>query len=141
MLALLPTATSVEVARLPSDAVPGARVLVVDGVRVAVDPNGRATDPAALAALASTAAFEEVRRDPDGVIATGSWELADPIAATGVPPAAILAVTGTQACVVSEDRVIRAIVLGSQLGYTLLQFTGNPPPSVDLTPDRRLTCG
>lgn len=139
-IALEPPAAPLSVARLPADAVPGDRELVVEGLVMTVDAMGRVTDPAALATFSLTSTAADARRDPDGVTVTATWQLTSPVVATGVPPSAIIEVSGGSACVVSSGEVIRGSLLGSSLGYTLMVFEGTAPTRVDLAPDRSLTC-
>lgn len=140
VIALDPPPAALSVARLPPDAVPGDRVMVVEGLVMVVDAMGRVTDPDALEAFSRTPAAADARRDPEGVTVTATWQLASPVSATGVPPSAIIDVVGNAGCVVSGGTVIRGSLLGSSLGYTLMVFETTAPESVELTPDRSLTC-
>ena len=140
VIALEPPPAALSVARLPTDAVPGERVMVVEGLVMSVDAMGRVTDPEALSAFSRTSTAADARRDPDGVTVTATWQLASPVIATGVPPSAIIDLSGDAGCVVSDGEVIRGSLLGSSLGYTLMVFETTAPPSVDVAPDRSLTC-
>lgn len=108
----------------------GARVLVVDGVRVALDDEWRV----GVAALGDVAATEVYRRhvaDPEAVPLTGTVVLETPMRVASVPPGALSSLEGALGCVASSDgQALGVQVIASELGQALVIFEGVEPPAL-----------
>lgn len=136
---------SAVVAPLPADAVPGDRVLVVDGQPVPVGPDGSVTDPAALQVLAQSRTLAEaVAVAPDAPQLSLVWSLATPLTVLVVPPSAVVGLGGPATCVEADDGQARSVtIVGSQLGQTFVTPAAGAAPfdNVQVTPDASVTCG
>ncbi|RLP71851.1 hypothetical protein D9V32_15965 [Mycetocola tolaasinivorans] len=76
----------------------------------------RVTDPELLQAVSASPAFADWKKDPGRGVSL-QVRLVDPIAAIGVPPAAVVLTDPTGGCVVAEDRTtVPVSVLASELG-------------------------
>jgi peptidoglycan hydrolase-like protein with peptidoglycan-binding domain len=140
-VATLPSAVaSAELESVPSNAVPGDRVLLLGSTTLPVSSDGQIVGNANLAKLTHSAAYSDyvagqaasagtssggssdsgsdssVQGQDDGVPAT--YRLASSIRVTIVTPAALYDQNGKQACVQSLGAAIPVTVVGSQLGET-----------------------
>lgn len=107
----------------------GARVLVVDGVRVALDDEWRVS-VAALGDLAATDAYRRHIANPEAVPLTGTAALDTPLRVASIPPGALFGLEGERACVASSDGNVLGIqVVASELGQALVTFEGAEPPA------------
>lgn len=127
----------VTVIDLPSDLLPGERIVKVGDARFQADPNGdvHVPDVAALGVLAAS-------DSPDSTAPISARiALGDPIAVSVVPPSAVYSVQGTDGCVASNGAPYRIHILGSQLGETLVEFTNaHTPARVDTPPKHHTSC-
>ncbi|WNM24289.1 hypothetical protein [Demequina capsici] len=115
----------VRVTSMPSLLAPGDRTVTVGGVTVTVDSDGVVSDPSALEGAISAS-------DTD-VAPTGTLQLVDAIAVSGIPATAISTADGVTGCVQAGDQVIGVKVVGSQLGTTYVMFDGDAPDTISLT--------
>ncbi|GAA0441076.1 peptidoglycan-binding domain-containing protein [Leifsonia naganoensis] len=131
---------SASVLDLPTNLVPGERVLVVGPDRIPVDEEGTVHDPAILVALGRTAAGRtEGATAPQPIDA--HLVLSAPLAVAVVPPSAVYGVSGEEGCVTTDGTTRRVRIHGSQLGQTMVTFADGPPPeAVDVRPPRT-ACG
>lgn len=130
------------VASLPTDALPGARSLRVDGVVVEIDDSGAVADAAARAELASTGSYRAALAESSEPSIAGTVSLSTPTRIAVVPPGSVYALDGTDGCVIGDGRPTAIRVVGSQLGQTFVTFTeaGEPPAEVALHPDEDASC-
>lgn len=135
---------TVRVADLPEDAAAGRRTLVIDEVRVPLDENDQVDAAGAIAILESDRVRAWRDAGSNGEI-TGTLELAEPISAGVVPPAAVFAPSSDTPCLVDESGIPTPIeVLASQLGSTLVRpgsADHQLPQRVQLDIDGTGTCG
>ena len=96
---------------------PGRPYVAVAGeVVVAIGEDRRVTDPALMSAVAATTAFAEWVKDPAGGVAV-LVRLAEPIAAIGIPPSAVVVSDARTGCVViGGEQTVAVEVLASELG-------------------------
>lgn len=118
----------------------GERVLLVSEVPIAVDETGAVTDSAALAQLATTAAFRQVAHMQGTLMLQGQYVLATTIQVSVVPPSAVVITGGTAGCVIGNGQPMPVTVIGSEFGQTFVSFSGAIPTMVSLAPDRSTTC-
>ena len=123
---------------------PGERTLQIDDSTVVpVDTDGQITDPAALSALASSSTVQFLRQMNSLDSLTGTYALTTAIEVSVVPPAAIVASSESQGCVLDNNGSTRTItIVSSQLGQSFVTFDDllQPPRYVLLDPPRTMTC-
>lgn len=140
-LVALDGAATASISPLPTDALPGDRVLLIDGVTpVPVDPDGQITDPGALATLLSSGGYTAAVADDAGNrILSMSWRLAQSVSVAVVPPAAVRGAGDATSCVIDTAGTIYPVsVVASELGQTFVTTaegaTSIPPDALlDLT--------
>lgn len=134
------TLAGAAITRLPDGALPGERILTIDGSKVPVDAAGRVTDPDALAVIAASSSYAEaVIGKSDSV--KGSYTLAQPVGVSVVPPGSLFDIDGDAACVADGGRAFAVRIVASELGRSFVTFdSANPPAEVDMTPDDSLSC-
>jgi hypothetical protein len=110
------------------DPAAGARVLVVDGVRLALDGEWRVRSE--LGDLAATEAYQRHITDPEAVPLTGTVALEAPLLVASVPPGALFGLEGERGCVASSNGQALAVqVIASELGQALVTFEDAAPPA------------
>jgi hypothetical protein len=121
---------SARVEQLPSDAVAGARRVVLGQVHADVDERGVVVDPASLAAIGALPEYAATVASADGVPSlSASWSLRDPLEVRIVPPTALWDVRDDHACVQpARGRPLLVEVVGSELGQSFVR----PDPGVTL---------
>lgn len=124
--------TAVSVASPPAGLVPGERVLELLGQTTKLDANNASTDPAFLAAVMASAEYRSIRQSDTPDEATASIALTTPLTTIRVPPAAVFAVDGAQACIQVDGTAVPVTIVGSGLGASLVTLEGEPPTEVDL---------
>ena len=131
--------SAARVAGLPSDAVPGPRVIAVGEREHPLPADGIITDPAALADIVASTEYRQARAESE----TDTLELDDllaaPVATISIPPSALIALDGTRGCVLDKGRATKVEVVASQLGQTLV-IADRTLRSVDLHPDPDASC-
>jgi len=129
------------VAGQPTQLALGPRMLVIDDqTTLAVDAGGAISDRASLVALAASPTVHSLQALGQLDSLTGRYVLSTPLEVSVVPPTAIVVTNGSAGCVVG-DGVPRAVtVVSSQLGQSLVQFTGVAPAVVAMNPPETLTC-
>jgi hypothetical protein len=125
---------SASVPGVPTDLVPGVRELAVDDARIPVDERGVVADSESLGLLADTASYrsalgigpangqQDAGNADNTVTVSVEFRLAEPVATLVVPPAALYAITGDEACILSGERPHAVRMVGSQLGKTFVQL-------------------
>jgi peptidoglycan hydrolase-like protein with peptidoglycan-binding domain len=131
------TLTSVSIIDVPTDLLPGPRLLTVDGTGVPVDPAAPITDPAVLATLAGLPSLQPAGEETEPP--TGRLALTDPIEVSVVPPASVVG-DGILSCVVAAGRPHNVRVVGSELGQSFVVFESTAPKDVDTAPRGDVTC-
>lgn len=127
----------VTVIDLPTDLLPGERLVKAGDALFPTDPNGdvHVPDVAALGVLVASDSPDSKAPIPAQIA------LADPIAVSVVPPSAVYSVQGTDGCVSSNGAPYRVHILGSQLGETLVEFiNAHTPARVDTPPKQHTSC-
>lgn len=128
----------VSIAGLPTDLLPGARLVEAGDSRFPVDAKGEVhiADLSELGETVSPDSPESNSRPIEARLA-----LAEPIAVSVVPPGAVYDVRGGDGCISSRGVAHHVHILGSQLGETLVTFTkGRAPTHVDTPPRRLASC-
>lgn len=93
-----------------------AYVAVAGEIAATVPEDGRITDAGLLTAVSASEAFAAWKRDPATGVAI-ALRLAEPIAALGLPPSAVLLTDAEKGCMVTaEGATVPAEVLASELG-------------------------
>lgn len=141
-VATLPSALdSVQIKNVPSGAVPGERVLIVDGVNVPVDEEGRVADTDALAQLVATPSYQNYLNSDGETAMTGTYALTTPLEVVPVPPSAIYALQDRQGCVVGDGEGRAVTIAGSELGRSFITFDdGDTPSTIRTIPDSDEPC-
>jgi peptidoglycan hydrolase-like protein with peptidoglycan-binding domain len=122
--------TSVRVAPIPKDLVPGARHLTVGETTLELGDAGTASpDNGDFTAFAAEPAVIEYLSSDSDLVLTGVLTLADPVRVLTVPPSSIFGVGEAQCVSDGEDRYHVRIV-ASRLGSTLVE--PNDPSQVPL---------
>lgn len=129
--------------RLPDDAIPGAREIIVGDAVVQVGDDRSITNPTSLATLLQTAQAQQALEAEDNKSATipAQAQLSQPLTAYGVPPSALFAAHGPTGEVCTGDAKVKVTILGSSLGITYVTFDDDPPHEVILRPREVETCG
>jgi peptidoglycan hydrolase-like protein with peptidoglycan-binding domain len=138
MAVLAGSAPRATITNLPSELVPGDRLVVIGDGRYPVDPSGSVNLPADSPAVLGARAGES-----DGGMkpVEAQLVLADPVTVSVVAPSSIYGVQGADACVRSEGAALPVSILGFRLGQTLVRFSdGSAPEAVDLAPRTRTPC-
>ncbi|MDR0504615.1 MAG: hypothetical protein LBG70_02245 [Bifidobacteriaceae bacterium] len=117
--------------------VPGARVLVVSGERMAISDSQEITDPTDLAALvAAQTALDSPENigSTSGVTATGAavtklkinaqWELAQGLETYSVPARSVVN-TAAGACVLTKGSIQAVVIRGVELSQTIISTKNN----------------
>jgi hypothetical protein len=134
---------SARVEQLPSDAVAGARRVVLGQVHADVDERGVVADPASLAAIGALPEYAATVASADGVPSlSASWSLRDPLEVRIVPPTALWDVHEHHACVQpARGQPLLVEVVGSELGQSFVRLdSGTTLDRVRATPDRGRSC-
>lgn len=131
---LRPTITGAKLEAIPEALVPGARVLKVGDVTVAVDPSGAVLDPQQVVALANApeaAATIQTLNSEAPTPLNATFTLASAISAASIPAAAVKSTEAGSCVFDAESGAPQPVsVLSSSLGQTIVQFAGNPPLEV-----------
>lgn len=156
--------TGATVAQLPTDLVPGDRILSIDDAKVPIDSDGVVSDSDSLTELTTTPSYiryaaanaagasassdgsgGSIRPGPSDGSAdsqlSGSLILAEPLKIGVVPPTAVYSISGNSGCVLSQKRAYSVAVVGSQLGQTYIRFTSAArPATVEISPHTYPSC-
>jgi len=147
-------------AQLPSDLLPGARLLVVGDARFPIDEQGHIVSDAELTKFASTPGYlstlaqggessqgmmgeqNKTEQDKKSGSLKGKLELDTAIKAWVVPPSALGAISGRDACVSAEGKPVSVKIVGSELGksYVVFSDTSTQPVLLDVKPPKSLKC-
>jgi len=137
---------SASVTSYPTDLVPGARKLVVDGADVAIDENGQLTADG-LAALTGTETYARYAQSPEDATLQAELVLAEPVTVYPVPPAAVAMTGETTGCVTpisdkaTSSTPVPVTVVSSKLGRTYVTFVEQPKSeTIAATAEKSLTC-
>jgi hypothetical protein len=144
MAALNTPLVSASISTDVSNATPGDRTLMVDGIEIApVDKDGKITDPTALATLAAAPGIKAAAQsqDPSSLsMIQGQWTLTTPMDVASIPASSVHVDSNNMACVVGDGKPMNVNVVSSQLGSSYVVFDGNAPQKVSLNPPDNLTC-
>lgn len=140
-LAGLPAALSAARWTPPADAVPGVRIAIVDGERLALAEDGTLAD-AELTVLMQTPSYRGLAADREQAQSglPARVELAEPIEVSLLPAAAIGQVNGQDACIVTPDGNSKVRIVGSELGRTFVTTEGPAPTEVSIDPEKVRSC-
>lgn len=126
--------SEVKLLDVPSDLLPGERVLAIADAEVATSDVASITDPTSIAVLSAAPEFAAHQRDSE-IPLFGRLRLADPLLAIRVPAGSVIGAGTPQTCVLSGGKPIPVSIVGSSLGSTLVTVVGSaavPPARVDL---------
>ncbi|MFJ4295034.1 peptidoglycan-binding protein [Curtobacterium sp. NPDC089689] len=114
---------SAHVDSLPVEPVAGARDLTIGSTTVPVDEGGVVSSGSSLAAISALPEYAATVASSDGEpMIAATWSLRRPRTVQVVPPTALFAIDGANACVQRTDgRPVRVEVLGSELGQSFVQ--------------------
>jgi len=138
---LTPTVVGASLVSPPMTSGIGEHILTVEGERFTLTADGQIANPTDLDRLARlpSVAFA-VGTSGSGQV-SGTYALVEPLMVSVVPPASVVVGPDGSGCVVGDGGPQRVQVVGSQLGQSLVIFTGTPPAKVATDPPRDLTCG
>lgn len=127
----------IRVQQSPAGLLPGDRILDVDGLSAAVDADGRVSDAAGRAALSAAPSVRAALASEDSAArVSATLRLSMPVQVGVVPPSAVYAIDGADACVLVAGTSRSVHIQGSQLGQTFVTFEdGQIPGSVAATPN------
>jgi hypothetical protein len=126
---------------VPTSLVPGTRVLRIGTLSVPVAADGAVTAATALAQIAQTSQYATSSAAGSASPTLSATEqLAKATDVTVVPPATLVGINGSHACILSHGHPYPVTIAGSQLGESYVQFTAGTPHSVDLEPPASATC-
>ncbi len=114
----------------------GERVLALGDVTVPVIADQDVTDPEFLSAVSESMQFLGWQRTDGESALMLDYQLAEPLDVAVIPPGAVFAIKGDQACVASNGVAQPVRVVASSLGQTSVTFDGKTPSTVDLTKQR-----
>lgn len=146
--------------QVPSDLLPGARLLVVGDARFPIDEQGRIVSDAELTKFVPTPGYlstlAQGGESSQGMMGEqnitdqnkksgslrGKLELETAIKAWVVLPSALGAISGRDACVSAEGKPVSVKIVGSELGksYVVFSDTGTQPVPLDVQPPKSLKC-
>lgn len=128
---------------IPPATMPDDRVLVIDDVSFDLGSDARLTDPESLEIISGLPSVVAHRASDQTALLTGQYLLADPLTVIAVPARALFGASSEQAACLSVDgAAVPVIVIGSELGRSLVRLPEMPPPPhVDVMPAAGLTCG
>jgi len=129
-----------QLVRLPERAVSGERTLMIDGVSVPVDSEGKVADAEGLVTISRSAAYAQALRAELSSI-NGIYVLTEPPTISVIPPGSLYKIEGETACVTSGAETFAVKLLASELGQSFVTFLGGTVPElVDLPPKGSQTC-
>lgn len=135
------TVTALTLTEAVDGAVPGDRVVRMQGVQAPVDAEGRVTDPTLLAAFAASPEWRFAQSGLGDEAQGGQapqvkvdYALATPVDALVVPPGALYALAGDQACMAGETGPVAVRVVSSALGKSMVVAEGDAPARVQVPP-------
>ncbi len=135
------TPTAVRITSLPTNAVPGERIVSFAGVSVPFETV--ITDPEVIAAAHASDAYTLWTIDPSlsDLTLTVDYALAEPLRVVVVPPAAVGGSVGSF-CVEGRSGTVPVEVVGSQLGQSFVTSDRDLPSEVRLPPPGgQIACG
>ena len=141
LVALASPLLSASVKSYPTDFVPGARKLTLEGVDVGVEESGTVT-PEGLTVLAGTNALARYAASPDDASIQADLVLVGATTVYAVPPAAVAMTSETGGCVEAQGGgPLPVTVVSSKLGRTYVAFAGAPTAtSIEAVAAKDLTC-
>lgn len=132
-----------KIAEMPTDLIPGERVLVVGNQYLSVTAEGYLSTPEDLVALQQTPEFQSWANDSDNSQAvSGKFVLKDAAMVYAVAPGAVYNVEDSLACVTDGTESFSVTVVASELGKTLVYFdeATSVPEQVLISPDEERSC-
>lgn len=118
---------SASISTVSEGPLPGARAVSINGSDIPVEESGTITAPEHLATIATLPGFNDAIRATDPVPLSGTWHLVEPIEAVSVPASGLTRLESGSACIWDEDEGFPVLILGSQLGQTLVQSATETP--------------
>jgi hypothetical protein len=140
LVEIVPAITALRVSFSPG-AVPGPRSLTIDNVIAFPDHSGLVTNNLELKAIAATPSFAVSQNSAGAVALSGTSALVRPIDTSVVPPSSIIRNADGVTCVEEPNGATANVsVVSSQLGATLVLFSGIVPKKVRIQPDASTKC-
>lgn len=132
---------TIKAASLPTDRMTGERVIEINGQTYPIGEDGTVDDSQAFAAMASWDGYTGNRKDGEQTTDVSvNYRLKQPIDVYSVPAEALVGLDKTDGCIVSaKGTALRAHVVGSSLGRTLITLSGKAPGSIRTNPGKS-TC-
>ncbi|REJ06379.1 hypothetical protein DY023_06255 [Microbacterium bovistercoris] len=115
---------SASFAEEPAGLLPGARVLTIDGVEVALSAD-LSIPSEAIAVILEAPSYSTAKADAEGtapIELAATVSLVDPVPLASLPPSAILITAGVDGCVGNKWATYAVRIVTSQLGRTVVQF-------------------
>lgn len=109
--------------------IPGPRRVTVLGVGATMNEDGVIDDPREVDAIESAPTFAATIAAIDSTPLTAQSSLVSPVSVVSLPPAALFDVSGSAACVEGDDGAVAVQIIGTGMGATLVQFSGDTAPS------------
>ncbi len=126
---------------VPTTAVPGKRVAVLDSVTAKVSSRGVIKDTGFLAAFEAGRTYRDWSADPQSTTLTVATRLRAPVQAAAVPASALYDVTDLAGCVLNEGEPLQVVVVASELGSTFVTADPLPTKVAVPAPSTAASCG
>ncbi len=126
---------------LPTEAIDGPRVILVEDQSYPVNADGTFPDAAAAEEIPQSRSYQMMQQqypDSDELMLPVSWQLRSPVMVYAVPPGSIVA-HGEDRCVSVDGKPVPVELVTSELGMALI-FSDHELTQVDIRPDPELSC-
>lgn len=132
---------SIKATNLPTDRVAGERTVEINGQTYSIGEDGTVNDPQALTAMSSWEGYTGNRKDGEQTTDVSvSYRLKQPIDVYSIPAKALVNLNKSDGCIVSASgAALKAHIVGSSLGRTLVTLEGKAPGSIQTNPGKS-TC-
>ena len=132
---------AIKAVSLPTDRVTGERVIEINGQAYPIGEDGAVDDLRAFTAMGSWEGYTGNRKDGEQTTDVSvNYRLKQPIDVYSVPAEALVGLSKADGCIVSANgTALKAHVVGSSLGRTLITLSGKAPVSIRSNP-RKSTC-
>lgn len=139
LASLPPRLTALRVGTMPAAVPDRPRTISIDAVQADVDGEG-VVDPESWTAVADTPSFRRYVADPESVVLKGTLQTASAIPVALVPPSALFSISDDEACVTDGSSSFRGAIISTESGFALVEFPGEGPTEVELSPAPELPC-
>lgn len=110
-------------AKLPTNMISGTRSIILGDTKIPLSEDGRITDQKYLAAYMKSPRYVTYLKD-NTLQLTITVFLDQPITSWAVPASALYSIVGADACLLSDGQPVKARIVASQFGSTLVSVDG-----------------